>query len=131
MSEHPTVYLVTSGYYSDYGIDSAWATREEAEARAKTLRYDDVRVEPFYVGLPAPAKDYWRVAFHHQGVEVVEYARTVGRVEAGHFRRVVEYGGRLAVHGTVYCHARDAEHAIKIASERKAVWDAENPPGAR
>lgn len=41
------VYIVTSGEYSDYGIDSVWTTREAAEEAASTDR--DARVEEWAV----------------------------------------------------------------------------------
>lgn len=41
-----TVYLVTSGSYSDYGIEAVFSTAEKAEAY-RWNRADDVRIEEY------------------------------------------------------------------------------------
>lgn len=59
MSEAKQVYVVTSGEYSDYGIEVVFLTREEADLYVKNYGgpedgyYPDLRrVEVFDVGLP-------------------------------------------------------------------------------
>lgn len=48
MSVPDRVYLVTSGEYSDYGVESVWTTREAAEASLHGRdEYDHARVEEY------------------------------------------------------------------------------------
>ena len=46
MAEPTQVYVVTSGEYSDYRIDSVWLTLEEAQAESGEYR----RVEVWPIG---------------------------------------------------------------------------------
>ncbi len=50
------VWVVTSGEYSDYGIDAIFSTEEKAEAylaQAKLVKLDS-RIEPYELDVPVP-----------------------------------------------------------------------------
>ena len=116
-----TIFLVSTGCYSDYSIRSVWSTRELAEAEKERLRierdhYEDPDVEEFYLDAPR-AKDtpVWRVdlGFPWQAgnIERVDIDPRAGRV--GHDSLDPKY------RGTVYVEAKSKEQAIKIAGERR------------
>jgi len=123
------VFVVTAGYYSDFHIVAVRATREEAEAiRVHLVReFDDsAKVEEYALDGPPNAENglfWWRiyVTTAHDEVSAELTSEPMG-VE---FVNTVE-GRRFPfawAQGSVM--ARDHQHALKIASEKRAeliVW---------
>lgn len=117
-------YIVTSGYYSDYRIESVTLRRDIAEAIQKTIM--DSNIEEYEVvddeTLIQKAENYiqiWRVVFEENGTIadsfLLGYAETwrspIVRSESHVFEK-------LAV--DVYCD--DEEKARKIASDERATY---------
>ena len=115
-----TIFLVTSGYYSDYSVRSVWTTRDLAESEMRRMlsdnEYKDIQVEEFF--LDAPTLDEapcWRVDFGFPwltgGIVGVTTEALLGRIP----RDSLDEKFR----GTVYVQAATEEQAIKVATERR------------
>lgn len=123
-----TVYVITKGCYSDYGICAVTLDKEVAE-RLRVLhtdRWDDAMIEEYdtdaydkhlKIGLP------WEVSFNEDGSirwserKSVDYYK-LGCVEK-HYRDVIDgYVHKLSV--TVLAETKEA--AIKIAAEKRAEY---------
>ena len=64
-----TIYLVTSGEYSSYGIDGVYSTREKAQAHvdAITGTYHTAEVEEHELDAPFnPETAYWQVTVNDE-----------------------------------------------------------------
>lgn len=126
-----TVYVVTRGCYSDYGIERIFSTRELAEQyvaafatatrsadgyRIEEWTLDDMPVEiregmsPFSVGI-MPNGDVWKT-------------EKMPREAGGGVCAEVRPYSHDAPRGKLWteCWARDEAHAIKIATERLQEW---------
>ena len=126
-----TIFLVTTGSYSDYSVESAWSTREAAEKQRAVLSTpdsDEVRIEEFYLDAPTPDE---RLLFlvrwdaRHKDVKIfVDRYAPVGRVPSNEhaFSCVHDGPAKGAVFGRYFTFADDEEHAVKIASENRAEW---------
>jgi hypothetical protein len=115
-----TAYVVTTGEYSDYRVVAVFTTRESAEKYVGLWpdRYadcNDPRIEEYLLdevpGLP-PGKVLYRVLFDRDGNSVAKHEPPTEYMSG-----VRPYGdGKTMV---TYCWARDSEHAVKIANERR------------
>jgi hypothetical protein len=65
-------YVVTSGRYSDYGIDGIFSTEEKAQefmdsGEVDTWRWEGPRIEEWTVDEWQPREHYWFVLFDQEG----------------------------------------------------------------
>lgn len=134
-----TIYLVTSGCYSDYSIEAAFSSRELAEqfigklgSRALsdasiTERIIDPEVpepptdrKPFYVWMFADGTvhEVREQASHDVSddghVALIDF-KPIGECVFGGF--TIGYRNRQEVCIAVQCFARDEKHAVKIVNE--------------
>ena len=116
------IYVVTRGNYSDYHIITATVDPTRAEAIRKLYdgSYEEARVEVFDSDSILPlleGQQRFRIFFHTNG-DVYHAIRDMESDAPS----VYELGGGEL---RVTCFARDLEHAIKIASERRAQYIAQ------
>lgn len=112
------VWIVTSGYYSDTKIMGVYSSLELAKAAAALYEEGDVDVEDGFIvddnaAIVRTGMARWEVSiaervqqFHRMGPATGEAAST---------REIND-----AI--VIYCDARDAEHAGKIASDERARY---------
>lgn len=140
------VYLVSTGEYSDYSVEGIYSTRELAEEAVKRFAsHNDIK--EFELDAMPELKDGlygWRVRFDGENIASTqregidfwswrEHRRTMFCVDDETYGPARKKGDV-----TVYCFARDEEHANKVAidkrrealltyemmtpAERKSVW---------
>lgn len=138
--EVTTIYIVTSGSYSDYGINAAFTDKALAERYlADHAHNNDEQIEEYEADptgwIPPAGMEYFSVKLARNG-DVLE-CRGWGKVgpDNGAEDPVTKgycYDHNHTLHRCVAtsCWARDKEHAIKIVGERRArfiasgEWDA-------
>lgn len=123
-----TVYLVSSGIYSDYSVHGIYSTRKRAEARSRLVR-DANEVQEFILdeGIEAVNQglNSWLVHFYEDGSTSPfqsdwEFSNSItGRVKD--LRKTKQHGQPRAEF-TVYVMARDEAHALKIAQDKRAEY---------
>ena len=113
-----TIYLTSSGEYSSWHVTGAFSTKEKAEEYARQTNSDndvdeyvvDEEFDPARVGLRMHRVFMWAngdvltINLNDYEDEEKAFATCNGR-------------GEWDV--TVYCYARDEQHAIKIANEKR------------
>jgi hypothetical protein len=112
------VYIVTTGEYSDYRVIAAYSTREGADrcvAAAMGSEVEEYDLDPFATEL----RDgwlMWEVRMTRNGH--VTSARPVGGVPT------VKWSLNFDVENRMYTSviAKDREHAVKVATERRAQF---------
>ena len=128
------VYILTNGCYSDYHIVGAYSSKEAAQRWADhIIGSDDARVEeydvdhdhgvprglfPFtvlYVGMAKPFLGWKQVGW--QEPRALEPQTLTPERQEWH----PEESSVSAV-GSIDVYAKDAKHALKIASEKRAQW---------
>ena len=120
------VYIVTSGSYSDYSIDSVWSTREKADAEVERLSRSanggycpsEIEVEEYALDGDSDPAPLWRVSF--QGDRGATCYRMEGRLNGKEQMFVGKHVFQR--HGNYSCIVRgeDADAAIKVAAEKRA-----------
>lgn len=121
----PTVYVVTTGSYSDYGIRGMFSTKEKAQAFIEATHHGDVNdIEKYR--LDANSEDIqrglspWRVLMAKDGTVrragLASYDFDSGCEWWCSFPRSPE----SVVELSCTCWAKDEQHAIKIANEKRA-----------
>ncbi len=115
-----TVYLVTSGNYSDYRVEGIFSTEAGAEHYVRAMlygTYDHPRIKAWEIDATAGENGLWpyMVTFWNTGESAVDAVRYGTPDEHGHIRNRTN-----AVEITV--RARDSGHALKIASDLRAEW---------
>jgi hypothetical protein len=124
------VYIVSTGWYSDYDVRGIFSTKEKARY-AKKFWCSENNIEPFELDeLPEHPKDYFffKVLMNRNGDSDSGVQRCEPSNSRMDFRVTAEW---LTDHWSFFVWARDEEHAIKIANERRAAliatgkWDAE------
>ena len=119
----PKLYAVTSGEYSDYGIEALFSSREKAVEYYLRRKAEDAKrygyADPLYLEEHEDGEAYERadlemfnVVFDAYG-NVEKVTNDVPRTED----LFVFNDGR----SSVYVFAEDTEKAVKIAAERRAV----------
>lgn len=118
MAETKSIYIVKTGCYSDYGIDSVWEDVYSAETRAKFLSgiafKDSPRVEEYRIGV-VERSPYLKVEVNPFGEARVLYESNGGNDG--------ESDGIYYTH----VHTDTIERAIKVAKERWRAWMADAP----
>lgn len=135
------VYLVTSGCYSDYSISGVFSTREKAEQWATVCHYDltdqgydGSRLEEFDLDEGLVEMDRGLLLFAvdiRQNGDILEVSEGGHPSSVGPIDSWSTYSGmhaRQPPRQTVYVWARDKEHAVKIANERRIDALARNVP---
>ena len=121
------IYLVSRGCYSDYSILSVWSTRALADAEVERVDqerglYDPIaEVEEFWLdGGAVEPLSQWSVRVRRDGDVIVEPAEKSGRV--GYCLTVIDDPllTDIILYGCVL--AESEEHAVKIASEKRAEY---------
>ena len=122
-----TVYLVSSGSYSDYSVRGIYSTLEKAEARARLVsdanevsEFElDEGIELIQQGLNSWVVDVWddgEIRAFQDGYSFSEAAG--GQVTDR--RNQGQCGRHIAFH--FYVFARDEAHALKIAQDKRAEY---------
>ena len=117
-----TLYLVSQGDYSDYSVLGIYSTPEKAEYAVR-LYGDDSRIEQYELdGMPPhpPGELRWHVQIMANG-DVVSAFQVAPENE---YRPIVPlyqslYGGQQKPNCIFQIWARDKNHAIKIATEKR------------
>lgn len=118
------IYIVTSGDYSDYGIEAVFSTKEKAEEYVQQ-HGTNYRVEDYDIDEEVVKKEIkiWRVSMSFDTFEVVECrAGLWGDGWGYHMKDTFEYylNWLNAGHIYLFIEADCMDRAIKIASERIA-----------
>ena len=119
-----TIYVVTSGSYSDYGIDAIFDTKELAQAFIDSFRqggfngFNDIDkwdLNPNESELKAHRKAF-NLRMNKEGnIQSVENSNSAyGHKEGLNISFTIN-----AEWMNVYCYADDEAHAIKIANEKR------------
>ena len=125
------VYVVTSGEYSDYGINAVFSTEELANAAVdvvnKDRKYDHARVEVYEldaVDFTVPGMTLYNVRMKLNG-----YVLSVNKATYLDFEFNVYPESSDGGHLVTTIASDSAEGAIKVANERRTAWILEH--GAR
>jgi hypothetical protein len=111
------VYLVSEGSYSDYHICGVFSTEEKARAAMELLADGDMEefeLDP--VSPHPPGMKYWSVQMHADG-NVASLRQDSVSIDSPVNNREAPYGKEAYWYFGVW--ARDREHAVKIANERR------------
>ncbi len=119
------VYVVTSGSYSDYGIDAIFTTMELAQAFIDSFNkdkgYNDFNdidewdLDPHEIDLKAHRKAYdLRMNKEGQVTGLENSDSTYGHRNNSSISFTID-----KVWMNVYCYADNEEHAVKIANEKR------------
>lgn len=117
-----TIFVVTSGSYSDYGINAVFTDRALAEAFVSKFnaveRYEDASIEEWEANVPdlrGHSVFFVRMTRSGDVRECNEVARSSYWLDSA---PSTDLGGNL-----ISTHvAKDKEHAIKIMNERRTAW---------
>ena len=121
-----TIYVVTRGSYSDYGIKAIFNTKELAQAYIDSFKYDSYNemsieewdLNPNSKELKKGRKPYF-VRMDKAGIAT----------EYNHVDSSYGFNGGTVISFTLdkqsmncYCWAKDEKHAIKIANEKRVQF---------
>jgi hypothetical protein len=113
-----TCWGIVKGEYSDYKVLAIFSTEEKARDQLETWGGEDVEEFPFDDFQPKRPKGMENYAVYRSRGEITAYRNSDSMM---HLRK----HGDAVVYGQVtYLWARNEEHAIKIAAERFARYDA-------
>ena len=115
MTEQKIIYVVTDGYYSDYQIKGVFD--DETLAEQFRLHFGYHSVEEYVLNLSAPqlraGLQVYEVRMAHDGT--VQYVK---RCSDPPNNTVEFWGDDSCMHTEMW--AKDEQHAVKIANERRA-----------
>ena len=119
------IYIVTSGEYSDYGIDAVFTDKEPAEKFIKEQKGEiEVWEANEYTKIPQN-RDVYQVIIYVDNGEIQGMEKTNSfwhdalNDNMFFWRKIHDIErGRLVI----YCFAKDREHAIKIANEKRVQY---------
>lgn len=136
------VYVVTTGDYSDYEIEGIFSTEELADKYAKMLDSDYASscVEEFEID---PEKEILNRGYGHWRIHMMRDGKVSLAVVCQHepdgsdwdHAKVLKATWLISGEGYLNCRmkARDRDHAVKIANERRTAilaahqWPADPP----
>ena len=132
-----TIYVVTSGEYSDYGIDSIFDTKELAEKYIASFNkggWNEMDIEEWCLNPNEEelkeGKKAYRIRMDKEGnATEIEWADS-----AFGFKDEMGDGVSFTYNNKLmncYCFAKDDKHAVKIANERRVQYLAANSWGKR
>jgi hypothetical protein len=113
------IYVVTHGQYSDYRILTVCSTRELAERALKMLQVD-AKIEEFDLDAVMQVRPGYRpysVYMARDGESRIDEGDAWERDAPGKFTTHVEILGNNLIYLEVW--AKDADHAVKIANEKR------------
>jgi hypothetical protein len=124
------IWLCSDGSYSDYHITAVYS--DEETAKTVTAAYgwenapEEIELDP---EVPQQIRDgyqHWRVYIWADNGDV-QYAENAEDAEYATDRWHENtngwfMSGRKGWYGVVFCWAKDKDHAIKIANERRIAW---------
>ena len=115
-----TLYLVSNGDYSDYHILGIYSTAEKAELSKKlhAAENDIEQMELDAIPQTPNGMFYFSVSIDKDGNSSHPVNQGVERERYTHSREQPDGDGIRVI---FYMWARDAEHAIKIANERRLM----------
>lgn len=115
MEEQNIVYIITAGFYSDYRICAATLNKETAEKLLKVYsKYDNAQIEEYNLrGESEDLRFMYRVRFYLSGIMRCHLMEDGDWIEC-----IVDDNLCLSV----YVKAKDEDHAIKIAKDRRAEY---------
>ena len=130
-----TIYVVTSGEYSDYGIEAMFSKEKDAATLVRyynaTHRYDDARIEEWALdaGMNYPPKgmNFYRVDMD-RNLEGKTWVHKCTWMQCSYVSKFWSGVKKETLHMTVA--AWSEEHAIKIVNEKRTQliateqWDA-------
>jgi hypothetical protein len=123
-----TVYVVTCGTYSDYSICAVFSNKELAEDYINSFSkgYDNsLRIEEYELNVKGDlkGKKAFEIIIEKNGnIKSVEYADSYDLTNTRTYFRLAHDKNSLVV----YCFAKDKNHAIKIANEKRIKYIALN-----
>lgn len=125
-----TIYLVTSGEYSDYGIQAVFSKKVLAENFIASFSKNGGSYIPTIEEWEMDPKDFivpkgyhaYKVSMDKEG-----NSRSVDTDTSHYFWKNVRFFGKKEI--VVECFARDEKHAIKIANEKRLFHIASNSWG--
>ena len=125
-----TIYIVFHGTYSDRGTSAVYSNRQDAENYIennidRTLdgsraAHDDFDIEEWDLEYSCPLirdRSMWLVHMGRDGV--TEWADRQPNSEEARSEIYKNFDGKTKL--IIYCEARDKEHAIKIANEKRTM----------
>lgn len=113
-----TCWGIVQGDYSDYRVLAIFSTKEQATEQLEAWGGEDVEEFQFNDFLPKPPKGMTNYSAYRRKGNITIYRSWSTENLKEHGDAVVEQGTRT------YLWARNEEHAIKIAAERFAQYDA-------
>ena len=128
-TELKEIYIVTSGEYSDYDICAAFTDKELAEKYAKTFnnRYDEHRVETYPLNIfSKELKEGYKPYFLRMTKEGVCTEIEIKDNSYGFDSENLQYGFDIQMNLHISIMAKDEQHAIKIANEKRVQLIANN-----
>jgi hypothetical protein len=130
MKKSKTIYLVTSGDYSDYSVDGAYSSREKAQVcidyqRNRHNSYVDYRIEEYvldmYLDQLARGLAYYYVYFKDIMQGDAKVQTDSPSEDDGVGASYSHFHGRPESFGTGLW-AKDEQAALKIANERRTKF---------
>lgn len=125
------IYVITAGEYSDYHICAVTDDPVSAENLRKkyTTEWDIAEVEEYDTqSMPQEPKMYWKVRVGIEGrVHCLREAYYMDGDEKPEINKVSLYFSEFSIN----VHAKDANHAKKIAFDRIAQFKAEHYEGLK
>jgi hypothetical protein len=126
-----TIYLLTAGCYSDFGVICAFTNKDDAKAALEAGlgdNIDECTIDPERETTPAGVKAY-RVSMRFDGDKAS--ARQADPYKNKDGKHVLDWPPAAVCDGggesiTFRCWARDEQHAIKICNELRARLIAED-----
>lgn len=121
MDENNKVYIITKGSYSDYHICAVTLNKDTAKKLAKKYsedEWDKALIEEYVLDDFTNCERYmYRVGFYERGIDCTfdEYEHTEKII----YNNSAWTGVESII---VYVKAKDEEHAIKIAQDRRAEY---------
>ena len=143
-----SVFIVTSGWYSDKTIEATFSTRERAEQFMENFHNDDTEVLEFQIDEFNPGRPelyYTQVVMERDGSLLREPETKIRTQDVAPGRMGPSLEFRIALGGDsgdypfvlkTLSHTKDREAAIKRANEWRTQMEAlelwpETPPGKR
>jgi hypothetical protein len=129
-----TIYVVTCGEYSDYGICALFSTHERARAYmalSPPNTFNDIEeygLDPLLEDIIDNRRSYVvRMELNGDNAHA-EWIRMGTRSPGVHYQKPwTQYGTNTDMPASLitYVNARSPDHAIKIANERRVAWKLE------